>query len=286
MKVVVMGGAGKVGRYVVRELLRDEDGRPAHDVSVFDRAASAELPVPQTVGDHADFEAVAKALEGAEAVIHLSAYPGPGLAPDHVLFQSNVAGTFNVHDAASRMGVRRVVTLSSESILGWTFSTRPFVPDYLPIDEEHPLRPQDAYALSKEAGEAVARSFTEGAYMETVALRASWVVSPEELNQLRVDGGRVVSVFAPCNYIDVRDVATACRLAIEQRLVDDQCFFIIADDSSVAEPLSELLPRLAPWIDDTAKELTGDRPSITNEWAKRKLGWAPVHSWRRPDIDG
>ena len=134
MKVVVMGGAGKVGRYVVRELLRDEDGRPAHDVSVFDRAASAELPVPQTVGDHADFEAVAKALEGAEAVIHLSAYPGPGLAPDYVLFQGNVAGTFNVHDAASRMGVRRVVTLSSESILGWTFSTRPFVPDYLPID--------------------------------------------------------------------------------------------------------------------------------------------------------
>ena len=73
-------------------------------------------------------------------------------------YQTNVVGTFNVHHAAFRLGVKRVVSASSNAIVGWSYSER-FMPDYLPIDEDHPLRPEDVYGLSKEIGETIARSY-------------------------------------------------------------------------------------------------------------------------------
>jgi nucleoside-diphosphate-sugar epimerase len=195
-----------------------------------------------------------------------------------VTYQTNVVGTFNVHHAAYRRGVKRVVSASSNAIVGWSYSEN-FMPDYLPIDEDHPLRPQDVYGLSKEIGETIARSYALKG-LETVSLRPSGVVTPEELEQMGKDGGRQPAGFQPYSYIDARDLAAAFRLAVERPLPSGIVLFVVADDSTVAEPLCEIFPRLEPSIGDKARGLTGSQSVFSNARAREVLGWKPAHSWR------
>ena len=276
MKVLVTGGLGKVGQWVVRELL---DGR-AHELTVFDRAPGPERgPVKYLVGDVQDLGQVMEAMVGADAVIHLAAIHNPNIAPANITYQTNVVGTFNVHHAAFRFGVKRVVSASSNAAVGWSYSER-FVPDYLPIDEDHPLRPEDVYGLSKEIGETIAHSYARQG-LETVMLRPSGVITPDELEQIKKDGGRRPTGFHAYSYIDARDLAVAFRRAVERSIPSSTILFVVADDSTVAEPLCDLYPRVMPGIGDKARSLTGSKGSYSNARAKRLLGWEPVHSWRR-----
>ncbi len=157
---------------------------------------------------------------------------------------------------------------------------REHVPDYLPIDEDHPLGPQDAYGLSKQAGEAIARSYTEKSAMQTVILRPPWIVSPEELQSLRRTGGVTPTRFALYHYIDARDLAKACRLAVELPLAGCHVLFVGAGESCVNEPLCTLYPRLMPAIGDKASGLTGIRSAVSAERARKVLGWSATRSWR------
>ena len=183
MKILVTGGVGKVGQWVVRDLL---DGG-AHQVTVFDRLPGPERgPVKYLVGDVQDLGQVIEAMADVEAVIHLAAIHNPNIATASVTYQTNVVGTFNVHHAAFRLGIKRVVSASSNAIVGWSYGEH-FVPDYLPIDEDHPLRPEDVYGLSKQIGETIAQSYSRKG-LETIMLRPSGVVTPEELEHIKKRG--------------------------------------------------------------------------------------------------
>jgi nucleoside-diphosphate-sugar epimerase len=279
MKIAVTGGVGKLGEWVVRELRQPTDGGEPHDVTVLDRVAGNEPGVQYLVGDVADLGQVYGALAGADAVIHLAAVRRHGIAPNEVTFRVNVMGTFNVHEAAYQLGIRRVVTTSSQAILGWDYRERDFPPAYLPVDEDHPVQPQDAYGLSKEVVEALARSYARKG-QETIVLRPNAVVTPDELEERRAQGGRRPDKFLLYSYLDARDAARAYRLAVERPIEPGTVLFVVADDTSVAEPLCDLLPRLMPLVGDKARELTGTRPAISNARAKAVLGWAPRHTWR------
>jgi nucleoside-diphosphate-sugar epimerase len=275
MKILVTGGIGKVGQWVVRELLNS----PAHEVTVFDRLSGPERgAVRYIAGDVQDLGQVMEAMAGADAVIHLAAIHNPNITTASVTYQTNVVGTFNIHHAAFRLGVKRVVSASSNAVVGWSYSKR-FVPDYLPIDEDHPLKPEDVYGLSKEIGETIARSYARKG-VETVSLRPSGVVTPDELEQMRKDGGRRPTGFQAYSYIDARDLALAFRLAVEQPIPSVTILFVVADDSTVAEPLCDLYPRVMPGIGDKAQSLTGTKGAYSNARVKKLLGWEPVHSWR------
>ena len=274
MKILVTGGQGKVGRFVVQELVNS-----AHEVTVFDRVPGPERgAVRYLVGDIQDLGQVMEAMHGADAVIHLAAIHNPNIATATVTYQTNVIGTFNVHHAAFRLGIKRVVSASSNAIVGWSYGDN-FVPDYLPVDEDHPLRPEDAYGLSKEIGETIARSYALKG-LETVSLRPSGVVEPEELDAIKKTGGRKSSGFQAYSYIDARDLASAFRLAVVRPLPGATVMFVVADDSTIAEPLCELYPRIKPSIGDKASKLTGSRAAYANARAKELLGWNPVYSWR------
>jgi UDP-glucose 4-epimerase len=199
-----------------------------------------------------------------------------------VTFHTNVMGAFNVHEAAWRLGIKRVVRLSSEAVLGWAPGSylREHVPNYLPIDENHPCRPQDCYGHSKQAAEAIARSYTARCGMETIIIRAPWIVSPEELEGLKKSNGRQPTRFSFYHYIEVRDLAEACRLAVERPLAGCHVLFVVSGDSTVAEPLSTLYPKLMPAIGDKASKLTRQQASIDTRRAREVLGWAPRHFWR------
>ena len=283
MNVVVTGGSGKAGRALVDELVPAGGPGPRHEVLVFDRAATPEREgVRYLAGDVEDLPRVDRALAGADAVIHLAGIPTHGILADDETFRINAMGTFNVHDAAWRLGIRRVVTMSSEAVLGWAPGSweREHVPAYLPIDEDHPVGAQDAYGLSKVACEAIARSHTAKCGMETVILRPPWIVSPEEMDGLRRSGGVTPARFGLYHYIDARDLAAACRAAVERPLAGSHTLFVGSGETTVAEPLCSLYPRLMPAIGDKAESLTGSRAPVSTERARRLLDWAPARSWR------
>ena len=284
MKVVVTGGSGKLGRWVVGELIAAASGAEPHDVTVFDRAP---CPVGEGVrylaGDIVDLGHVVGALAGADAVIHLAGIPTHSVAPNEDTFRINAMGTFNVHEAAWRLDIGRVVTMSSEAVLGWApgAMVREVAPEYLPIDEDHALGAQDAYGLSKIACEAIARSYAAKCDMTAIVLRPPWIASPDEMLEVHRNGGRPVTEFGPCHYIDARDLAVACRCAIERQLSGYHVMFVGAGESTVDEPLASLYPRLMPAIGDKARALTGTRAWVSIERARQVLDWSPRRSWRR-----
>jgi nucleoside-diphosphate-sugar epimerase len=283
VKVVVTGGLGKLGRWVVDELLTARAGRCEYDVIVFDRAGSeAPQDARRIHGDIQDLDQVARALDGADAVVHLASVPTNGLVPDEQTFGVNVMGTFNVYEAAHRSGVPRVVTVGSEAVLGWAPSARneTTAPRYFPIDEEHPTEPQDTYGLSKLVVETIARSYAARSNLVTVVLRPPWILEPHELEHLREQGGVVPEAFSLLHYVDARDLARACRCALEQPLVGCHVLFVGSGESLAAEPLSSLLPRLRPQLGRLADSLEKGGGSVSVARAAEVLNWRPQHFWR------
>src|SRR5437763_5679453 len=109
MKIVVTGGLGKIGQYVVRELTGENGSGASHQVTVFDRVKGPEQgPVRYITGEIQDLGQAVGVLAGADAVIHLAAVHRQGITTNDVTFRTNVQGTFNVHEAAWRLGIRRV----------------------------------------------------------------------------------------------------------------------------------------------------------------------------------
>ncbi|MGE0725923.1 MAG: NAD-dependent epimerase/dehydratase family protein, partial [Alphaproteobacteria bacterium] len=150
-RIVVTGGSGRLGGYILDRLAD-------RTVTVADiRPPNRDIDYRKAdIEDHA---AMARTFAGAEAVIHLAAIPNPRTAPAEVTFRVNVQGTWSVLQAAEDAGVKRVVVASSDAILGLSYNPPDWKPQYLPIDEDHPIRPTEFYSLSKEATESICRSY-------------------------------------------------------------------------------------------------------------------------------
>lgn len=281
MRVVVTGGAGRIGRWVVRELLAH-----GHEVTVYDRVLPSDQPtgVEYKLGDCEDAGGVYDVLRGHDAVVHLAAIPSNRHHPYPTVFRTNVLSTYNVGEAAAGLGLRTLVAASSINALGIPMAVRTFGPTYLPIDEEHPRLPQDAYSLSKQLGEDILAALHRRTGLRTISIRPPLMLYGEptvegaavrERLEHPERGARVMWV-----YCDVRDLAAGFRLAVENEALGTETFFITADDALAREPLAELLPRFHPGTEEMAKGLTGTTPAVTNARAKRLLGYQPRHSWR------
>ena len=154
------------------------------------------------------------------------------------------------------------------------------VPDYMPMDEEHPLRPQDAYGLSKWLGEEILEAATRRTGIRTIVLRPTSVVGPEDYAERvprMLDNAAGAGIFA---YVDARDFARAVRAALEDTAIEHDRFFITADDAMSREPLATAFPRRFPGSEAVCAGLTGSEGPISCAKAKRVLGYRPRHSWR------
>jgi nucleoside-diphosphate-sugar epimerase len=275
MRVVVTGGSGLAGRAVVAGLL--EHG---FDVTNVDLVASVG-PAPFRRADLEDLGQVYSCLRGAEAVVHFAAIPRPTLDVPEVVFRTNVMSAFNVLEAASALGITRVVSASSVSVLGFPFFERPFAPDYVPIDEAHPLLPQDAYALSKRIGEELADGFARRGRLTVVSLRFPWIHTPrtfaEQLLPLWADPAAGASNL--WSYIDTRDVAEAVRLALTAEIGGHEACFVAASDSFMPIPSRVLVTNYYPTtiIQDA---LTDHASLLSSAKAEALLGYRARHSWR------
>ena len=175
MRVLVTGARGKVGTATTAALIAAGHEVTCTDVmrGIFERADPNEPAYIQAdLTNPGDAFAV---VHGMDAVVHAAAIPDPTHNPPATVFQNNLMATFNVLEAAVRFGVSRFVHLSSETVPGFFFPERPFLPDYVPVNEDHPIRPQDPYALSKYFGELLMDAAVQRSDIRCISIRPSWV---------------------------------------------------------------------------------------------------------------
>ncbi len=272
MRIVVTGGSGKAGRAVVRDLVGH-----GHRVLNVDL-----VPDPDPVCEYrrAELGELGQALEvlrRADAVVHLAAIPGPRLATEEVTFRSNIASTFNVFSAACMLGLQRVVWASSETTLGLPFDTSK---PYLPVDEEQPTVAKSSYALSKVLGEEMARYFSARFGVPFVGLRFSNVWDDRDYAQVpSFQGDARARSWNAWGYVDHRDVAQACRLALDATIDGAEVFIIAAADTVMERPNRELVAEVFPGV--PLRDGVGDHDTLLSiDKARRVLGYEPEHTWR------
>ncbi len=280
-RVAVTGGSGKLGRAVVAELL--EHGWEVHNL---DLVAPARPLCPHTRVDLTDYGQVVEALtgiddryDGLDAIVHLAAIPGPGVAGNAATFTNNVPATYHVFAAARLAGVRNVVWASSETVLGLPFGTPP---PYVPVDEEYPGRPETTYSLGKLLDEQTAAQFSRwDPDLKIIGLRFSNVMDPEDYAVFpSFDADASLRKWNLWSYIDARDGAQAVRLALAHEPPGFEVFIIANADSVMSRDNHELLAEVFP--DVPHKRAFGPHETLLSiDKARRVLGYEPRHTWRQ-----
>nr|WP_321483257.1 NAD(P)-dependent oxidoreductase [uncultured Cohaesibacter sp.] len=290
MRILFTGGSGKAGRHAIAYLV--EKG---HRVLNVDRVP-LDLPgVENRLADVTDagqmFDVMASyagfdELEPGEgvpkfdAVVHFAAIPRLLLTSDNECYRVNTIGTYNVIDAAVKFGVRKIIFASSETTYGICFADGERKPDYLPIDEEHPVIPEDSYAMSKVANEVTARSFQRRSGFDIYGLRINNVIEPHEYEQdfpayLADASLRRRNIFA---YIDARDLGQMVDRCLKADGLGFEIFNVSNDDHSVDASTSELIETYYQGV--PYGEMGPTETFYSNEKAKRLLGFRPEYSWR------
>ena len=283
MRVVVTGAAGRLGRAVVGLLA----GRGI-DLLAVDREPVHSPGVQALRADLCDLGQAYGALAGAGAVVHLAAIPAPVGRPPEEVYRTNILSTFNVFEAAANLGIRRVVYASSVSALGFPWQHRWSEPLYLPIDETHPLLPQDAYGLSKAQGEGIAEAYCRREAGSAASLRFSTVLTEGAYDPLlagvRRDPGTSAQLL--WSYVDLRDAAWACHLALEASFDGHVPLFITATDTTSELPSDTLLDRYYPGV--PRRRPLWDAPPLAEHWslldgtrAREVIGYRPEYTWRQ-----
>jgi nucleoside-diphosphate-sugar epimerase len=282
MRVLVTGARGKVGSAASAALAAAGHEVTCTDVmrGIFERSGAEEPAYIQAeLTDAGDAFAV---VRGMDAVVHAAAIPDPTHNAPATVFQNNLMATFNVLEAAVRFGVRRFVNISSETVPGFFFPERPFLPDYVPVDEEHPIRPQDPYALSKYFGELLMDAAVRRSDIRCISIRPCWV--QHEGNYERNLGPQVrdAAVLSPnfWSYIDVYDLADAIVLAVQSDLPGHEVFYIASPDNVGGRPFADVVRKY--YGDKVAVRALArpDASGISCAKAMKMLGYAPKRSWR------
>jgi nucleoside-diphosphate-sugar epimerase len=278
--VVVTGGAGKLGRACVDELVRH-----GWDVVVLDRVPPPEGSAVFVPIDLTDYAQVLDAMLGVEerydrpeALVHLAAIPAPGIAPDHQTFINNISCTWNVVSAARRAGVTNIVWASSETVLGLPFETPP---PYIPVDEGYPPRPESTYSLVKTLEETMAVQLCRwNPQLKMIGLRFSNVMEPADYARFpSFDNDPASRKWNLWGYIDARDGAQAVRLALESDLTGTEIFIIANADTVMSRPNADLIKEFYPRVE--VRGDVGEHDTLLSiDKARRLLGYRPAYGWR------
>ena len=309
MKVLVTGGSGIVGHYVIDELVSHE-----HTVLNADRVRPGDLGHSGSHGasrdtaaalregwgdavefiqlDVTDYGQVVSAMGRCEAVVHLAAVPTHVGFIEERAFATNTVSMWCVMRAAEQLRVRKLILGSSYNAIGafvtsaarWDGGVRP--PEYFPIDEDHPTRAEEGYSVSKWVGEQVADAFARrDPDMQLGSMRFNGMWDDERMRQLQAEPIMDVNERAAgfWTYLHIRDAARACRMAVEAEWKGHQRFFLNAKDIMLALPTMDAISQVYPTA-PVRRTIEGFEAPIETANARRMFGWEPLYSWRDPQF--
>lgn len=291
MRVFFTGGSGKAGKHVIPYLVAQ-----GHRVLNFDRVPLGGAGVHDLLGDITDAGQVYSAMhahagydeletgQGArafDAVVHFAAVPRMMMCPDTETWRVNVVGTYNVIEAAVKLGIRKVIVASSETTYGICFADGVTDPHSLPLTEEYDIDPMDTYGTSKKVNEVTARSFAQRSGADIYALRIGNVVEPHEYETLfpqyfAKPEMRRRNAF---NYVDARDLGQIVDLCLKKDGLGFQVFNACNTTNGMNIPNAELLSRFFPNVPVT-EDLGPWDSLMSNRKIREVLGFKDAHDWR------
>jgi nucleoside-diphosphate-sugar epimerase len=290
MRIFFTGGSGKAGRHVAPHLA--EQG---HQVTNADLVPLGHPDIADLTVDLTDIGQTYSALAGLarsaeleltekpayDAVVHFAAIPAILRSSDATTYATNVLSTYNVLEASTRLGIRKIVFASSETTYGICFAQGERRPSYLPVDEDHPTVPEDSYAMSKVAGEATARSFQARTGVDVYGLRINNVIEPHEYAEkfpafLADPSRRRRNIFA---YIDARDLGQMVQRCLEVDGLGYEVFNVANADLSVAATTEQIRERFYDGVE--VRRPMGQRETFFSiDKGRALLNYVPRHSWR------
>ncbi len=274
MKILVTGGSGRIGRYVVRELVESGHNVTSIDISPWTDSPCRTMRIDMTKAGEV-YQALASAQ--AEAVVHLAAWANAGIVPDTDTYGDNVKGAFNLFQACANLGIKRIISASSAQVYGLAKAP----PVYVPLDEAHPLRPANSYALSKMASEQAADYFIARWELTILSFRFMGIRAPTELDkeieqmaQYPRSGARLLWTLT-----DARDAALACRLALEAEDVPSGPYNITGSRIVLSEPTAKLIEQYFGSQTKIMKPIPDHSSPMSCTRAEAAFGYHPRFLW-------
>lgn len=290
-RIVFTGGTGKAGRHAIPHLLSK-----GYEILNVDLKPLDQPGVPTLIADLSDSGQAFNALtthhgfEGFErgrppsapdAVVHFAAIPRVLIEPDNVTFQANVVSTYNVIEAAMKLGCRKVVIASSETTYGVCFAEGDKDFKSFPLEEDYDTDPMDSYGLSKVVNEKTARAFAMRYGADIYALRIGNVIEPHEYDRFPAFIADPMSRKRNAwSYIDARDLGEIVHLCLEKDGLGFQVFNAVNDTITADEPTEAFLKRLCPNTPITRPMGEREAP-LSNRRTREVLGFREAHDWRR-----
>ena len=285
--VLVTGGRGRSGRWIVSRLAENY-GVVCVDLDHPGFEVETDENVDFRAADLTDRGQVTDLVADLDpgAVVHWGAIPSPTRHSGGRVFENNTLGAYNVLVAAGRAGAQ-VVQASSESAYGFPFAREPWLPDALPITEDHTLRPEDPYGTSKVVAEEVGKMVVRRYGVGVASIRPSWIQYPGEY---RCRDSPAVGADATTenladgvgnfwSYVDIRDVAGIVEAALSTDVEGHEPYHAAAADNYLDRPTAEAVEDFFGERPDSCT-LSDDESALSTTKAQEELDWTPAHSWR------
>jgi nucleoside-diphosphate-sugar epimerase len=278
---IVTGGLGNVGQWIVEHLTQN-----GHHVTILD----VEYPGFHVEHSHPDisYRSVDLSDQGKTAdivrsidpdnVIHLAAINSMGRSADSEVFETNVMTTYNVLQSAGWVDAN-VAVASSEAVYGMAFATDPWLPDYLPVDEDHPRQPADEYGSSKLVSEEIGKTMARKYNIQVASIRLTWIQYPPDYMCVDRRDDLSMGVNQLWSYLDIRDAGSVFRSAVESDFEGHETFLATAEDTYLDRPSQEAVETYFGHVPEKCN-LEGNEALFTTRKADEILDWSPVYSWR------
>ena len=289
-KIFVTGGSGKAGKHLIPYLLEKGYSVVNADLVplVMDGVDNINLDITDSgqlfnaLSSYANIPELktGEEIKSFKAVVHLAAIPRILLKPDNETFRINTLGTYNVIEAATKLGIKKIIFASSETTYGFCFAQGNPIPKWLPIEEDYETTPTDSYGLSKVLNEQTGKAFQKRTGTDIYALRIGNIIEPDEYHRFeefcKNPSVRSRNLF---NYIDARDLAQAIELCIKKDGLGYEVFNVTHNINSVSLTTEDIINKFFPNV-KIRREMEEYESILSSKKIRDVLEFNPVHDWR------
>tara|TARA_B100001564_G_scaffold34602_1_gene25255 strand:+ start:1584 stop:2486 length:903 start_codon:yes stop_codon:yes gene_type:complete len=290
-KIFVTGGSGKAGKHLILYLL--EKGYSVVNADLVPLVMNGVDNINLDITDSGQvFNALSgyanipelklgEGIKNFKAVVHLAAIPRILVKPDNETFRINTLGTYNVMEAATKLGIKKIIFASSETTYGFCFAQGNPIPKWLPIEEDYETSPTDSYGLSKVLNEKTGKSFQKRTGIDIYALRIGNIIEPDEYHRFEEfcenPSIRLRNLF---NYIDARDLAQAIELCIKKDGLGYEVFNVTHNINSVSLTTEEIIKQFFPNV-KMRRDMEKYESILSSKKIRDVLGFNPAHDWKK-----